>query len=387
MLTSERTLSAPSRSKPLPVIDLFSGVGGLSLGAARAGFRIQAAVELDREAFRAHAANFPKATHLRRSVARLTGSDLRRLAGIVKNEAFGLLGGPPCQGFSVIGQRDASDPRNRLTVHFFRIVAEARPLFFLAENVPGILTKNNASVREAALRLVERRYSITGPLTLAASDYGAPTTRERVFFIGVDNERLGELDASLFNPPTGVAKVLVRDALAGLPVRIDPKQNRDGWRRVRVKGSGPFAERLWGHVPSGVGDASALDRLRTHHEVSGNLGTVHSPEVVQRYAATGPGEIDAITKSRRLIANGFCPTLRAGTGPKHGRFQAVRPLHPSQDRVITPREAARLQGFPDWFQFSSTRWHSFRMIGNSVSPILAERLLTAVRGAIAEEMR
>jgi DNA (cytosine-5)-methyltransferase 1 len=383
---AESHAAQSDRSRALPVIDLFSGVGGLSLGAARAGFRVQAAVELDRQAFRAHSTNFPKTTHLRRSVARLTGTDLRRLAGIAKTQDFGLLGGPPCQGFSVIGRRDASDPRNRLLVHFFRIVAEARPLFFLAENVPGVLAEKNDSVREAALRLVEARYFITGPLTLAANEYGAPTSRQRVFFIGVDRDRMERLDASLFQPPKGLEKVVVRDALAGLPVRIDPTRHIDGWRRVRLDRSGSFADRLWGHVPPDVGDAAALNRLRAKQEASGNLGTVHSRKVARRYGAVGPGEIDSTTKSRRLVASGFCPTLRAGTGPDRGRFQAVRPLHPTQDRVITPREAARLQGFPDWFQFSHTRWHSFRMIGNSVSPIVAERLLATIRRVLAEEV-
>jgi DNA (cytosine-5)-methyltransferase 1 len=368
-----------------PIVDLFSGVGGLSLGAARAGFRVQAAVELDRQAFQAHSTNFPGATHLRRSVAKLSGRDLRRLAGIAEGQDFGLIGGPPCQGFSVIGKRDASDPRNRLLVHFFRIVSEARPLFFMAENVPGVLAANNSAVRDVALDLVRRRYAVTGPLTLAANDYGAPTSRERVFFIGVDRNRLDALDAKLFNPSKNQEKVFVRDALAGLPIRIDPKRHVDGWRKVRIARTGPFADRLWGHVPQGVGDATALNRLRTRQEANGNLGTVHSRKVARRYEAVGPGEIDDTTKSRRLVAAGFCPTLRAGTGPDRGRFQAVRPLHPTEDRVITPREAARLQGFPDWFQFSNTRWHSFRMIGNSVSPIVAERLLAVVRRVLEEE--
>jgi DNA (cytosine-5)-methyltransferase 1 len=128
-----------------------------------------------------------------------------------------------------------------------------------------------------------------------------------------------------------------------------------------------------------------LERLRTKGEASGNLATRHSAIVAERYAAVDTGKIDIITKSRRLDSNGFCPTLRAGTGFERGRFQAVRPLHPTEDRVITPREAARLQGFPDWFQFSSTRWHSFRMIGNSVSPIVAERLLAVIWRALKEE--
>jgi DNA (cytosine-5)-methyltransferase 1 len=365
------------------VIDLFSGCGGLSLGAARAGFEVRAAVEIDREPFSAHVLNFPESIHLRRSVVRLTGSDLRRLAEIAKEEEFGLLGGPPCQGFSVIGRRNNEDPRNRLFVHFFRVVAEARPLFFVAENVPGILAKENAAVLEAALALVERRYSVIGPLTIAANEYGAPTSRQRVFFVGVDTQRM-TLDAKCFRPQKAHEVVRVRDALAGLPEEIDPAWQTDaaGWRKVRVARQGRYAERLWGHVPFGVGHSLVLQRLRRDLEASGNLGTVHSRKVAKRYAALGPGQMDSVTKSRRLDPDGFCPTLRAGTGPERGRFQAVRPIHPTQDRVITPREAGRLQGFPDWFQFSPTKWHSFRMIGNSVSPIVAERLLAIIRRAI-----
>jgi DNA (cytosine-5)-methyltransferase 1 len=162
--------SAIKQGGRLPVIDLFSGVGGLSLGAARAGFDIRAAVELDQNAFNAHKTNFPSTIHLRRSVARMAGDDLLRLSGIRKGEDFGLIGGPPCQGFSVIGRRDATDPRNRLFVHFFRLVAETNPLFFLAENVPGILAETNAPLRDAALEMA-KSYRIAGPLKIAASDY------------------------------------------------------------------------------------------------------------------------------------------------------------------------------------------------------------------------
>jgi DNA (cytosine-5)-methyltransferase 1 len=372
--------SVSGRRWKVPVVDLFSGVGGLSLGAARAGFEVRAAVEVEPNAFQAHQINFPSTIHLRRSVARLAGTDLRRLSQIGKSERFGLIGGPPCQGFSVIGRRDASDPRNRLFVHFFRIVAETRPIFFLAENVPGILADPNTKLRERALSLVNG-YEVTGPITIGANEYGAPTSRERVFFIGVDRHRMASIDPSLLKQ-TSPETVLVRDALAGLPTRIDPATCADGWRKIHVKRCGPYAERLWGNVPAGVGDADAIERLLTRSEASGNLATVHTADVVRRFEELSFGEVDPISKSRRLDPNGLCPTLRAGTGPEKGRFQAVRPLHPTQPRVITPREAARLQGFPDWFQFSDTRWHSFRMIGNSVSPILAEGLLTIIHSVL-----
>jgi len=112
---------------------------------------------------------------------------------------------------------------------------------------------------------------------------------------------------------------------------------------------------------------------------------VHSTRVAERYAMTAQGKYDPVSRSYKLYPNGFCPTLRAGTGPDHGSFQAVRPLHPTEARVITPREAARLQGFPDWFQFSPTKWHSFRQIGSSVSPIIAERILAVVLRALEPE--
>ena len=92
----------------------------------------------------------------------------------------------------------------------------------------------------------------------------------------------------------------------------------------------------------------------------------------------GYGKQDKVSKSTKLKPNGFCPTLRAGTGPDKGSYQAVRPIHYKHARVITPREAARLQGFPDWYQLPETIWHGFRQIGNSVSPIAAEQVLSAI---------
>jgi DNA (cytosine-5)-methyltransferase 1 len=106
--------------------------------------------------------------------------------------------------------------------------------------------------------------------------------------------------------------------------------------------------------------------------------TRHKREIARRYALIPGGKSDPITKSYKLMWDGQCPTLRAGTGQERGAFQAVRPLHPSKGRVITVREAARLQGFPDWFTFHPTKWHSFRMIGNSVSPLVSKGLLSAI---------
>ena len=363
------------------VIDLFSGAGGLSLGASRAGFSVIGAVELDNSALDTHRRNFLRTTHVAADVAKVTGKGLATTLGLAET-VTGIIGGPPCQGFSIIGKNHSDDPRNSLFEDFFRLVDEIQPRFFLAENVPGILHKKNAHVLDKAFNRVIDRYVVLPPFVINASDFGAPTTRRRVFFFGYLRSLPLPLQISCFSPDSRIQKTYVRDALRGLPARIEAVPYNGNWRAVGEHGRDYFSARLTGHVPDGVGDLTALHALRTRRRVSGFLGTVHSPEVRKRYATIPQGARDPVSKSHRLDPDGFCPTLRAGTGPERGRFQAVRPLHPHQNRVIAPREAARLQGFPDWFQFPSTKWHSFRCIGASVSPIVAERLLSVVRVAL-----
>lgn len=367
------------------IIDLFSGVGGLSLGAARAGFSVICAVDVEPHAISAHSHNFPDADHLKTDVANLTGQYLRTRLSLDDSSLAGIIGGPPCQGFSSIGRRDSHDARNKLFVEFFRIVAEAHPMFFLAENVPGIMRKSNCDTIKEAFSFVENNYVVLPPMEFVANEYGAPTTRKRIFFFGYLREAMKPLTVDSFKPSPSVETVCVKDALCGLPTRIDPNWQKEeqGWQVVHAKGKSGYAQRLHGHIPRGVGDKNALERLRKCNETSGFLGTIHSAAVAERYAKTECGRHDSISKAYRLDPDGFCPTLRAGTGPDQGSFQAVRPIHPTEARVITPREAARLQGFPDWFQFSPTKWHSFQQIGNSVSPILAEEILSIIARALS----
>lgn len=368
------------------VVDLFAGVGGLSLGAARTGFDVCGAVDNDAHALQGHRANFNVSRHLDIDVASLYGEKLIDLLELESQDLSGIVGGPPCQGFSSMGLRNRDDPRNSLFVDFFRIVSEVNPAFYLAENVPGILRPANSAVVDRALDFVSSKYTVLEPMKLSAKDYGAPTTRKRVFFFGYDPNRVDLLTDNDFLPPSDVEKVLVRNALDGLVVKVKPnwQKESDGWRISRSNGKGAYADRLHGHVPDGVGDPVALKRLRTECKSSGNLGTAHTPRVARRYAALKHGQQDRVSKSQRLNLDGFCPTLRAGTGPDFGSYQAVRPIHPTQPRVITPREAARLQGFPDWFMFAPTKWHSFRQIGSSVSPILAEHLMRVIRKSVEE---
>ena len=362
------------------IVDLFSGVGGLSLGSARAGFVVRGAVDFESEAIKAHRRNFPNTKHIDVDVSELSGLTLKHRLDLNDYNFAGIVGGPPCQGFSSIGRRDRNDIRNSSFVEFFRVVSEAMPKFFLAENVPGIMQDRYREIREHAFSFVEKGYILLDPLVLTASKYGAATNRKRVFFFGYLPNAMERLTVESFKASSAIETVYVKDALRGLLRKIDPNWQREdqSWRVARVRGNGSYASRLHGHVPLGVGDEVALMRLRRSSEASGFLGTVHTPKVAERYANTECGKYDSISKALRLDLDGFCPTLRAGTGPEQGSFQAVRPIHPTEARVITPREAARLQGFPDWFQFSPTKWHSFRQIGNSVSPILAERILGVV---------
>jgi len=140
-----------------------------------------------------------------------------------------------------------------------------------------------------------------------------------------------------------------------------------------------FYNRITGMIPPNVGDCQAIEKYMKKHMVSGCYPTRHGEVVIERYKNLKFGQQDKVSKSVRLNPKGFCPTLRAGTGPEKGSYQAVRPIHYNLPRVITIREAARLQGFPDWFDFHPTIWHSFRQIGNSVSPIVAEKILSVIR--------
>ena len=367
------------------VIDLFCGCGGLSLGAARAGFSVVAGLDTDERAIKAHALNFPESKHLELDIATLSGSDITRELTPTTKDIDGLIGGPPCQGFSYIGKGKRNDKRNRLFFHFFRLVNELRPSFFLCENVPGILSPKHDRKRRTALRQIEDDYTILPPMKLKASDYGAPTTRTRVLYIGTRKDLGIEIQESDFEPKKDLIKVPVKDALKGLRKSISPdwQSAEQGWRIAGRGVNGGFGRRINAFIPKGIGDPEAIRILKEEKRVSGCLGTVHAENVLERFDTVPQGAMDDVSRTTRLNLNGFCPTLRAGTGSDHGSHQALRPIHPTENRMITVREAARLQGFPDWFQFDDTKWHSFRQIGNSVSPILAEVILRVISNAVA----
>lgn len=367
------------------LLDLFCGAGGMSLGAARAGFNLIAGVDFDARALAAHAVNFPKSKHLQLDLSRIQSSEILQLCNAQIGEIDVIVGGPPCQGFSTMGKRNIEDVRNELIGHFFKIISDIKPKAFLMENVPGVLNSDYADLLESALKIVSDDYTILKPHKIRATEAGAPTIRQRVIIVGFlkgnDEAASGfweRLALKKKTPPN------VRHALNGLPFDINqnPKNSRDRIRKVKLTRSGEFFDNVQGNIPEGVGDITALKAYLEKGLVSGCVGTVHSKEVSNRYAALEYGKSDPKTKSMKLNPNGYCPTLRAGTGPEKGSFQAVRPIHYLRPRVITPREAARLQGFPDWYQFDETKWHAFRQIGNSVSPYVSEFVLAEIKSSL-----
>ena len=333
-----------------------------------------------------HKRNFLRSKHLPSNIATLSGKSILRAAGMQNSELSGLIGGPPCQGFSVIGKRKATDTRNNLFSDFFRLVNETRPAFFLAENVPGILNPKYDEIRKNAVKTVEKYYDVLEPIKINASEFGAATTRTRVFFIGVRRDVAGAED--IIDAISGMritSPTFVKDALAGLPVKISGSWNsfEFSWQKaeLKVNSNNPYIKAL-NEMVEGMGDSVAIARFQNEEKISGCFATEHSEAIIRRYGELLPGKQDRISKSIRLKENGFCPTLRAGTDNTKGSYQAVRPIHPIEPRVITPREAARLQGFPDWFQFHETKWHSFRQIGNSVCPIAAQKVLMSIKNSL-----
>lgn len=373
----------------LTVIDLFCGVGGLSLGAARAGFSLSLCVDADKTPLEVHEQNFPNCNHLLCDVQGLSGTELLKHADLSNRPLTGLIGGPPCQGFSRIGKRRVDDPRNQLFAQFFRLTLETRPLFYMAENVLGILDDQNKDVVKYGLSLVAAHYVQSEPIVVNASDFGAATKRQRVFFIGFRKDAGINWGASDLIHQKWKSSTTVGHALRGLPKKLKEAWSVDenGWRKIRTRPEGKFGESISGDIPAGIGHRQTVELLTKHQVVSGCISTSHTLPVLQRWASLKPGGVDDVSRATRLEKTGLCPTLRAGTGPDRGSFQALRPIHFSEDRMISPREAARLQGFPDWFRLHPTKWHAFRGIGNSVSPLLAEAVLSSLYQSIKRVLR
>jgi DNA (cytosine-5)-methyltransferase 1 len=356
-------------SRPIG-IDLFAGAGGMSLGFEQAGFDIVAAVEIDPIHCATHEYNFPDTTTICASVIDLTGAEIRRRAKLGTKDIDVVMGGAPCQGFSLMGKRAFEDPRNQLVFHYVRIVKELNPKYCVFENVRGLtLGKHVQFLEELIIALGDAGYDVIDPYkVLNAADYGVPQDRRRLFLVGT---RKG-LTAPIYPTPSS-QRISVEEAIGDLP-------NADRFDELRLKDvvackwetTSTYARKLRGF------DRDPQDysypRAFNPDLLTCSIRTEHTPTSQARFAATPQGKTDPISRFRRLAPAGLCNTLRAGTDSARGAHTSPRPIHPLFPRVITVREAARLHSYPDWFRLHATKWHGCRQIGNSVPPLLARAL-------------
>tara|TARA_B100000508_G_scaffold138164_1_gene133775 strand:- start:529 stop:1617 length:1089 start_codon:yes stop_codon:yes gene_type:complete len=336
-------------------IDLFCGVGGLSLGLEMAGFETVLGVEKDEKIAEGFQKNFPNAKCLIGDISQLKTSDYKSLIG---NQHIDLIaGGPPCQGFSQKGKRlNLEDERNFLFKYFLELVDEIQPTAFLIENVPNILSTSNGFFYNEILSVLEQMNYKVASKVLTASDYGVPQNRKRAFIIGIKGNTKFSFPKSQKN------KTTVSEAIGDLPIlksgegqySQDYSSKPENKYQTRMRYKSKF---VYNHQATNHSDI-ALERLSMIPE-NGDKSDLPKEHLTKSiYSGTWS----------RLKANGQAPTIttRFDT-PSSGQFTL-----PKQDRCLTVREAARMQSFPDSFIFTGTKSTQMLQVGNAVPPLMAE---------------
>jgi len=332
-------------------VDVFCGAGGLSLGMQRAGFNLLCGVDSWSVAAATYAMNFAHPV-LDTDVALLTADGIMRHCGTERVDA--VVGGPPCQGFSVQRIGPDSDIRNNLVLEFARLVRELDASMFLMENVPGLVGKRGQRLVSAfEAQLTDAGYEVEARIVNAA-EYGVPQSRRRVFYYGWKHGR----EPFRF-PPPGCGNGRFRtvwDAIGDLPsppADHSPLPGDPLHRRTRLA---PINQERIRLIPPGGGmeDLPAELRVNCHKKGAAEIGHryVYGRLAPDRPAATITARFDSFTR---------------------GRFG-----HPYEHRNITLREGARLQTFPDDFRFAGTQEEIAALIGNAVPPLLAERIAVAM---------
>jgi DNA (cytosine-5)-methyltransferase 1 len=369
-------------------IDLFAGAGGMSLGFEQAGFEIAAAVEIDPIHCAVHSYNFPDTPILAQSVSNVSAAQIRLKAGIGNRRVDCVFGGPPCQGFSMMGQRILDDPRNQLVLEFVRLVKDLDARTFVFENVKGLTVGQHKKLLHELVGAFEGvGYEVRQPWTvLNANQFGVPQSRERLFLYGAKcGERMPLYPEPLFsspscrkmnsNLPIGPS---CNDALADIPDcdSFESLLCSDSTKFVPIKSASSYASEL--RCESDEAWHAGYKREWDQHVLTSSMRTGHSTISKRRFFETKEGEVEPISRFYRLSSNGVSNTLRAGTDGARGAFTSPRPIHFKYHRCITVREMARLHGFPDWFRFHATKWHGARQIGNAVPPPLARAVAKEV---------
>ena len=340
------------------VIDLFSGCGGLSLGFEMAGFKVNLAIDNWEDALVTYRHNHKGTNTLNADLLQLDPKEIEENYNL--HNISVIIGGPPCQGFSVAGKRIIDDDRNKLYKSFVRFVKHFQPKAFVMENVPNILSIGDGVVKNAIIKdFSELGYTISYKV-LISSDYGVPQNRRRAIFVGLRNKKYP------FPDPTVTEKTTTYEALSDLPEdTVDdgacyPVSPLSDYQKVMREGT----ERLY------------------NHQI-----TIHTPET-QRIIAMVPdgGNYKCLPQemwSLRKVhiawtrMNSHKPCFTIDTGHRHH-------FHYSYNRIPTVRESARIQSFPDNFVFIGSKTSQYKQVGNAVPPLMAFAIASQLKQQIKE---
>lgn len=402
-----KSANAPMR-KPT-VLDIFCGAGGMSLGFENAGCEILGGIDINPHAIRTHHKNFPDC-RLKLDAQKIESiTDLSEL-GIQPGEVDILIGGPPCQGFSVVGmgkmkalgRQIEEDERNLLYRNFIRFLNFYKPLFFVMENVDNLMNKKNIFsqiIEEFELgypRAIEGYpgYRVQHQI-LTASDYGVPQCRKRLFIVGVNKKLTLDFD---FSKIKKLPSVSVGEAISDLvplkpPSRYIPlislyvRYLSLGERMVGMPGDKqPDTRKPYFCYPESDYQKKMREGLTEEEKIQGlwnHICRSHNPVDLVCFAMLPPGGkyTDLPESMRRYRWDIFDDKYKrlpwdkpSWTLTAHMQKDCLAYIHPKQNRTISVREAARLQSFPDRFVFDAPMTRMFELVGNSVPPLLAEAI-------------
>lgn len=340
--------------KKFAVIDLFAGCGGLSHGFIQAGFDVKLGIDMWPDALSTYARNHPDSKTLNADLSKLTPAEAARISGITKADV--IIGGPPCQGFSVAGKHIIDDVRNKLYKSFVAFVKHYSPRAFVMENVPQILTMGGGVIRDEILADFRALGYTVEVRVLCAADYGVPQNRRRAIFVGLKNEQHFSFPA-----PTVTEPVSSSEAISDLPDETLP----DGvgynmlpltpyQRKMREGSSGVFNHQATVHTEKTRRIIAMVPDGGNYLDLPKNLQDTRKVHI-------------AWTRLRSDK-----PSITIDTGHNHH-------FHYSYNRVPTARESARLQSFPDSFVFLCGKTSQLKQVGNAVPPLLAEAIARQLR--------
>lgn len=342
-------------------IELFSGAGGMSLGAKAAGIDIKVAVELDKHAAATYKANHADTQLIVDDIRNVRNFEIKR-----KNQPLVIFGGPPCQGFSTSNQRTRSsqNEKNWLFKEFVRIVRTVKPEWVVFENVKGLLeTEKGKFLEQIVNSFTDLGYTVTYGL-LKASDFGVPQHRSRFFLVG----SLHDSKAALPNPECK-RPVTVSDAIGDLPT-LENGAAID-WMPYAGEPLSPYAKQLRSDLKGTTNhlvtkNADMIIKRFEHVPQGGNWEDI--PEhLMQNY------------KDRSRCHTGIYHRLRLDSpSVVIGNYRKNMLIHPIEHRGLSVREAARLQSFPDWFTFKGSIGFQQQQVGNAVPPLLAQAVFSKI---------